>query len=337
MPSGWTLHVKAAPPSNYPTEPHIDLYLNSTLMAQNDHYFGNIAEVWFHNNGPDAIYYARITELRGRAGCRAPEYTLSVELIQGPPAPPGAFPQPQTNPQNPAAGSPVSAPLAPRTPTPQTARNVNRATATWLPTQIAKPVSTVTQIARNARVGESRWTVGASGGTILDATGVWLTIPANTLAEDAVVFIRALGVEIAAQADGVRVLRVIEINIRDARGNAVTTPAQPMRVCLRYNDEQLKQAGGATSLLILQNPGQANEKELALARTASPETPMVCAETTELGTFALATREPKPQAQADQRVEIIRMGVTVASLALFVGALSLGGLAAALWLRRQRS
>ena len=77
--AGQTYHIKADPPSNFPTEPHLELYVNGNRVAQNDHYFGNIAEIWWWNNGPDTVAHVRVTEVKGRADCGSSTYTLSVE------------------------------------------------------------------------------------------------------------------------------------------------------------------------------------------------------------------------------------------------------------------
>ncbi len=77
--AGQTYHIKADPPSNFQTEPHLELYNNWKVVAQNDHYFGNIAEIWWFNNGADTTAYVRVTELKGRADCGSSTYTLSVQ------------------------------------------------------------------------------------------------------------------------------------------------------------------------------------------------------------------------------------------------------------------
>ncbi len=228
-----------------------------------------------------------------------------------------------------------TAPPAPKATAPRTVPQNNlRPTASPLPTRVAAiPIATATRALAPLRPGELRWTMGPSGGTILDTTSsVWLTILPNTLAEGAAVFIRAVDPNIIPQTEGVHVLQAAEVNMRDVRGNAITTLSQPMRACLRYNDEQLKQAGGAANLLILQNPGRANEKELAFARTASPDSQMVCAETTELGTFALARRKSEP----DTRATLMTTVLAGAALTLVGGAALLGALAMVLWVRGSR-
>ena len=78
--AGQTYHIKADAPTNFPTEPHLELYVNGNLVAQNDHYFGNIAEIWWWSNGSDATAYVRATEVKGRGDCGSSSYTLSVQV-----------------------------------------------------------------------------------------------------------------------------------------------------------------------------------------------------------------------------------------------------------------
>ncbi|HEX9076611.1 MAG TPA: hypothetical protein VF932_12575, partial [Anaerolineae bacterium] len=61
--------IRAEPSWNYPTEPHLELYDDGSLIAQNDHYFANNAEVWWWNAGAERMIYIRVTEVRGRADC----------------------------------------------------------------------------------------------------------------------------------------------------------------------------------------------------------------------------------------------------------------------------
>jgi hypothetical protein len=61
--------IRAEPPWNYPTEPHLDLFLDDVLTAQNNHYFNNNAEIWWWNTGNERWVYVRATELRGRHDC----------------------------------------------------------------------------------------------------------------------------------------------------------------------------------------------------------------------------------------------------------------------------
>ena len=82
---GWVYHIKADTPSNFPTEPRIELYVNGNLVAANDHYFGNIAEIWWWNNSGDQTAYVRVTELRGRAEGGNSQYTISVEEFKDKP------------------------------------------------------------------------------------------------------------------------------------------------------------------------------------------------------------------------------------------------------------
>ncbi len=77
--AGWVYHIKAAPRPNFPTEPHLDLYVGGNLIASNDHYFGNTAEIWWWNQNGDRQACVRVTELKGRADAGNSEYTLSVD------------------------------------------------------------------------------------------------------------------------------------------------------------------------------------------------------------------------------------------------------------------
>jgi hypothetical protein len=77
--------LRAAAPSNYPTEPHLDLIDDGTVVAQNDHYFGSDAEIWWWNAGAERTVYVRVTELRGRAECGNSEYTLSLKAFKDKP------------------------------------------------------------------------------------------------------------------------------------------------------------------------------------------------------------------------------------------------------------
>ncbi len=83
--SNWVYHIRAAPPANYPTEPHLALYVNGNEVAANDHYFGNSAEIWWWNTLGDQTAYVRVTELQGRADCGNSQYTLSVEGMKDKP------------------------------------------------------------------------------------------------------------------------------------------------------------------------------------------------------------------------------------------------------------
>lgn len=75
--------IRAEPPWNYPTEPHLDLYADEVLTAQNDHYFNNNAEVWWWNTGSERWVYVRATELGGRHDCGNSAYTLTLHAFQG--------------------------------------------------------------------------------------------------------------------------------------------------------------------------------------------------------------------------------------------------------------
>ncbi len=82
---GLIYQIKAESPWNYPTEPHLELYDDGVVIAQNDHYFSNDAEIWWWNDGPARTLYVRATELRGRAECGNSEYTLSLHAFTSPP------------------------------------------------------------------------------------------------------------------------------------------------------------------------------------------------------------------------------------------------------------
>jgi hypothetical protein len=84
--------LRAAPQGNYPTEPKIELYVDGVLTAQNDHYFGNNAEVWWWNSAEPRIVYARIYEIAGRHDCGNSAYTLTLQAFQDNPYPPTATP-----------------------------------------------------------------------------------------------------------------------------------------------------------------------------------------------------------------------------------------------------
>ena len=75
--------IRAEPPWNYPTEPHLDLYIDDAVIAQNDHYFANNAEVWWWNTGGEQWVYVRATELAGRHDCGNSAYTLTLHAFQG--------------------------------------------------------------------------------------------------------------------------------------------------------------------------------------------------------------------------------------------------------------
>jgi hypothetical protein len=72
--------IRAATNSNYPTEPHLDLLERDggSLLAANDHSFGNNAEIWWWNGGGDRIVYIRATEVAGRHDCGNSAYTLTL-------------------------------------------------------------------------------------------------------------------------------------------------------------------------------------------------------------------------------------------------------------------
>ncbi len=88
--------IRAEPSWNYPTEPHLELIQDGNVVAQNDHYFGNNAEVWWWNGETERIRYIRMTELRGRADCGNSAYTLSLHLFAENPYPQAVLPPSST-------------------------------------------------------------------------------------------------------------------------------------------------------------------------------------------------------------------------------------------------
>ncbi len=78
--------IRAEPQGNYPTEPHLDLMeIDGMVVAKNDHYFGNNAEIWFWNSSAERFFYVRATELRGRHDCGNSAYTLTLhEFTENP-------------------------------------------------------------------------------------------------------------------------------------------------------------------------------------------------------------------------------------------------------------
>jgi hypothetical protein len=75
--------IRAEPPSNYPTEPHLELYADDILTTQNDHYFNNNAEIWWWNTGSERWVYVHATELGGRHDCGNNAYTLTLHAFEG--------------------------------------------------------------------------------------------------------------------------------------------------------------------------------------------------------------------------------------------------------------
>src|SRR5574341_429657 len=81
-----TYEMASRPRQNYPTQPRLEL-LEADLapIAQNDHYFGNDAAIWWWNFGSDRTVYVRVTELNHRAECGNDEYTLTLRGFTEPP------------------------------------------------------------------------------------------------------------------------------------------------------------------------------------------------------------------------------------------------------------
>lgn len=109
--------IRAEPSWNYPTEPHLELYDDGSLIAQNDHYFANNAEVWWWNAGAERMVYIRITEVRGRADCGNSAYTLSLHAFTDNPYPQAATPTATVAPSSTPTDTPTATPSV--TPTPQ--------------------------------------------------------------------------------------------------------------------------------------------------------------------------------------------------------------------------
>ncbi len=81
--------IRAEPQGNFPTEPHLDLMeIDGKVIARNDHYFGNNAEIWFWNSSAERFFYIRATELRGRHDCGNSAYTLTLHAFTENPYPP---------------------------------------------------------------------------------------------------------------------------------------------------------------------------------------------------------------------------------------------------------
>ncbi len=83
--AGYVYQIDAAPGAS-PAVPVLHLYdEGGNLLAANDHYFANDAEIWWWNNGADQTLYVETTEARELVGCDF-NYTFSVT-----PWAPGAF------------------------------------------------------------------------------------------------------------------------------------------------------------------------------------------------------------------------------------------------------
>jgi len=74
--------ISATPRWNYPTQPRLELIeADGARIAQNDHYFGNAAAIWFWNSGAARTVYVRVTEMNNRAECGNDEYTLRLRMF----------------------------------------------------------------------------------------------------------------------------------------------------------------------------------------------------------------------------------------------------------------
>ncbi len=106
---------------------------------------------------------------------------------------------------------------------------------------------------------------------MLDAASVWLTIPPSSLPTGAAVFIRALNDAPRVPAGYVLLGKAAEIRVENKEGNALADTRA--KVCLRYGDAQLAQAGGeARSLAILHAPRLEGEGEVLENQNAGTET-----------------------------------------------------------------
>lgn len=122
--------IRAEPPWNYPTEPHLDLYADDILTAQNDHYFNNNAEIWWWNTGGERWVYLRATEVGGRHDCGNSAYTLTLHAFQGNSFAPA-----------PATPTMIPTPMAIFTPTTTLTETI---TPTIIPTETLTPTVTPT-------------------------------------------------------------------------------------------------------------------------------------------------------------------------------------------------
>ncbi|MBI3913648.1 MAG: hypothetical protein HY327_05615 [Chloroflexi bacterium] len=74
--------ISATPRFNYPTAPRLELIeADGARIAQNDHYFGNDAAIWFWDAGAARTVYLRVTEMNYRAECGNDEYTLRLRVF----------------------------------------------------------------------------------------------------------------------------------------------------------------------------------------------------------------------------------------------------------------
>lgn len=114
--------IRAEPQWNYPTDPHLDLFDAdaTTLLAQNDHYFANNAEIWWWNSGVDRTVYLLATEFVGRHDCGNSAYTLTLHAFTENP-----YPQPTAQPTGTATLTPTLTPTS--TPLPIETPNVTPA------------------------------------------------------------------------------------------------------------------------------------------------------------------------------------------------------------------
>ncbi|MBI3742499.1 MAG: hypothetical protein HY257_12195 [Chloroflexi bacterium] len=71
---------------NFPTQTRLELFeADGTLIAQNDHYAGKDALIWWWNTGAARMVYVRVTEINQRAECGNDQYTLTLRSFTEPP------------------------------------------------------------------------------------------------------------------------------------------------------------------------------------------------------------------------------------------------------------
>ncbi len=331
VPSGWTLHVKADPPSNFPTEPHLELYSEAGVVAQNDHYFGNIAEIWYWNNGPDQTFYIRATELKGRGDCGSSTYTLSLEQIQG--APVSGMSAPTLTPTRIVSARVV----VPSSPTPLTVRQIRSATPTATLPLVARalPIPSVTSASTANSVAKQSAIVPSTKGSTINNpdTGAQVTFAPGVLPSDAQVVLQAANEPIQPLNSFLLVSQVVNVQVQSETGSHGGGSSEvPMRLCLSFTDEQVEQAGGnVNNLVVIQNPGASSENETRLNRATGRH--LVCVDATADSTYALAVRAVNREGQIIPAQGL----VNVMSFALLSGSALLAFAAFALrggWLRR---
>ncbi len=147
-----------------------------------------------------------------------------------------------------------------------------------------------------ARPGQTQNSFGRIGGTLTNAaTDATLRAFAGAFREDVTVTLYPVtSAELRSTLDEMQVLsKAVVLDVRDAQGHFIwDLSARPLRLCFNYDDAQVARAGGnAQSFVFLQNPGEADEREIASSRVdaAGHE---VCAEIEQAATYALGARVP---------------------------------------------